>query len=351
MKNALLALAVVLALALGVFVFRQHTQLSAQQDEIARLLQDLAKMKEATQAALAAEAPKAAAAKRASVRDTSTDDMAAFAESGAPAPVPVASKAKPAAREPKLSDLMKGITSMMTNDAMKSMIREQSKMQLDMRYARLFKFLDLPPEKLEALKGLLMDRQMSFMDDGMAFMDPNVSAEDRKAKAKELEKKKVAFDNQIKELIGTEDFDALQQFEQTEPERMQVDMLKNSLASTGEPLTEKQEYDLVNAMHSARTNATSPLVKNQSQMPDPTQFTEAAMKEAANQMNAVDSQYVATASTILSPTQMEQFRKMNDQQRQMREMGMKFAAQMFGGGSNAVPAGVNVQSISVTPGP
>lgn len=350
MKNALLVLAVLLAFALGVFVFRQHAQLSAQQDEIARLLQDLAKMKEAAQAAPAAEAPKTAA-KRTAARDLSADDLAAFAEAGAPAPAPAVVADKPGAKEPRFADLMKGITAMMTNDAMKAMIREQSKMQLDMRYGRLFKFLDLSPEKQEALKSLLMDRQMAFMDGGLSFMDGKTSPEDRKKMAQDLDAKKKAYDAQIKDLIGAEDFDALQQFEQTEPERMQVDMLKTSLAGSGEPLTEKQEYDLVNAMHSARTNAASPLLKNPDQMPDPAQFTDKAMADAMQQMNSVESQYTAAATGILSANQMTQFKKFNEQQRQMREIGMKFAAQMFGGGSNAVPAGVNVQSISVTPGP
>jgi hypothetical protein len=169
--------------------------------------------------------------------------------------------------------------------------------------------------------------------------------------AKDLEAKKKDYDAKIKDLIGADDFDALQQFEQTEPERMQVDMLKSSLASSGEPLTEKQEYDLVNAMYSARTNAASPLLKNPDQMPDPSQFTDKAMADAMQQMSSVESQYTAAATGILSANQMVQFKKFNDQQRQMREIGMKFAAQMFGGGSNAVPAGVNVQSISVSPGP
>ena len=61
-------------------------------------------------------------------------------------------------------------------------------------------------------------------------------------------------------------------------------------------------------------------------------------------------QNAAIAQGILTPAQYEQYKKHAEQQKAMNEMGMKFAAQMFGGASNIAPAGVSVgTSVIVAP--
>ena len=58
--------------------------------------------------------------------------------------------------------------------------------------------------------------------------------------------------------------------------------------------------------------------------------------------------YDQAAQKILSPAQYAGYQKHQEQQKQMNEIGMKFAAAMFGGDSNAVPANVNVQVQTIT---
>jgi hypothetical protein len=113
---------------------------------------------------------------------------------------------------------------------------------------------------------------------------------------------------------------------------MQVEMFKTSLATTGEPLTDQQEFDLVKVMHESRTNspAMAALMKRD-ETPDPALFTESGMTNLMAQMEKVQQDYAAAAAKILSPAQNEKFTKFLDQQKAMTEMGMKFAAQMFGG--------------------
>lgn len=246
----------------------------------------------------------------------------------------------PAAKQqPTMGEMFAGIGSMMTNPAMKEMIRQQSKMQLEMQFGRLFKFLNRSPEQVEALKAILMDRQMALMDGGMAFMTGGGSPEERKQKAKELQTVKESYDKKIAELLGTEDYDAFKQYENTQPERMQTEMFKSMISSSAEPLTEQQEYDLVNAMYSARTNlpATSLLNQKPDAPPDPSQFTPESIDQALKQSERLQAQYLASAQTILSAAQFQQFQQFATQQKQMTEMGMKFAAQMFGGAKAEPP--------------
>lgn len=246
--------------------------------------------------------------------------------------------------KPNMGDFMKNIGSMMTNSAMKEMIKQQAKMQLEMQYGRLFKFLNKSPEQIAALKDLLMDRQMALMESGMSLMSGDVSPEERKKKTEEIKSVKDSYDKKIAELLGTDDYDAFKQYEDTQSERMQVEMFKHSIASSGEPLTEQQEYDLVNAMHAARTNAPAmSAMMRPDAPPDPAMFTESGMTNMLAQINQMQQQYATAATTILTPAQNEQFKKHLDQQKAMIEMGMKFAAQMFGGSSSAPPANVQIR--------
>ncbi len=256
------------------------------------------------------------------------------------APIP---ETPPPARDKKpAANFMAGLSSMMTNAAMKEMIRSQTKMQLGLRYDRLIKYFNLSPEEAEQFKALLMDRQMALMDVGFGMMKEGQSEADRTAQAEKMKQTMAGFDQQLKDLLGAEDYEALQQYEATEPERMQVEMFKHSLAD--EPLTEQQEYDLVNAMYAARTNSSSALLKQRPDTPpDPKMFNAEGMKKMMEDMAQVETRYTETAKTILSPAQFASFEKHLEQQRAMQEMGMKMAAQMFGEGGEGTPAAVEVQ--------
>jgi len=48
------------------------------------------------------------------------------------------------------------------------------------------------------------------------------------------------------------------------------------------------------------------------------------------QLDQLHDKYLQSAATILSATQLEQFKKSLEQQRTMQAMGLKMAAQMFG---------------------
>lgn len=313
------------------------------QREIAALKKDLAKRPAIERPVEAAPVP--APAPRAEVVAEKPAPPAPVVQPPPPPVAPVAPAAVAGQKpKPNMSDFMKGIGSMMTNSAMKEMIRQQAKMQLEMQYGRLFKFLNKSPEQIEALKNLLMDRQMALMDSGIAMMSGDMSTEERTKKGQEIKAAKDSYDKKIAELLGPDDYDAFKQYENTQSERMQVEMFKSRLASAGEPLTEQQEYDLVNAMYSARTNmpAVSAMM-NQETPPDPAMFSSSGITNMFAQMDKVQESYAKAAAAILTPSQNEQFKKHAEQQKAMQEMGMKFAAQMFGGSSNAVPANVQIQ--------
>ncbi len=74
-----------------------------------------------------------------------------------------------------------------------------------------------------------------------------------------------------------------------------------------------------------------------SQTADPSKLTEEGMAETVKQMDTLQQRDAERAATILTPAQLDQFTKFQQQMNGMAVAGMKMAAQMFGN-KNAAPA-------------
>ena len=136
------------------------------------------------------------------------------------------------------------------------------------------------------------------------------------------------YDKKIEDLLGPQDYQVFKDYEQTVPDRMQVQMFKGTL-SADTALTDQQEYDLMAAMSEER-NALPASSLMKSQNSDPSQFTEERIAELTKQMDQMQQVYANRAAAILTPAQLEQFTKWQQQMSAMRAAGLKMAAQMFG---------------------
>jgi hypothetical protein len=234
----------------------------------------------------------------------------------------------PAASQSNAPNMFAAIGKMAKDPAFKDMMRNQQKMMLDMTYGGLFKSLNLSTEDVDKLKQFLTDRQMAMMDGGMAMMSGEMSPTDRAEKAKELQQVKADYDKKIEDFLGADDYAVFKNYEDTQAERMQVNLFKQSL--TGEDaLTDQQEADLVAAMYQERKSLPDPNFMQKTN-PDPSKFTEEGIAEMQKQLDHLRDQYLQSAANILSAPQLERFKKALDQQRAMQAMGLKMAAQMFG---------------------
>ncbi|MGA2138789.1 MAG: hypothetical protein ABSH14_08015 [Verrucomicrobiia bacterium] len=144
------------------------------------------------------------------------------------------------------SNYFAGLAGMMKNPQMKEMVRAQQKVMLDRMYGSLSSYLNLPADKLDALKEMLADRQMAMVDSGMAMMGGSES--DRKQAVEETKVIKSDYDKKIQDLLGPQDYSVFQQYEQTANERMSVQMFKNALPADA-ALTDQQEDNLIAAMY------------------------------------------------------------------------------------------------------
>ena len=249
-----------------------------------------------------------------------------------PAPEAAPPPAAPASAS-TTSNYFAGLAGMMKNPQMKEMIRAQQKVMLDRMYGSLSSYLNLPADKLGALKEVLSDRQMALVNAGLTVMAGSES--DRKQAIEESQAIKSDYDKKIQELLGPQDYPLFQQYDQTTNERMSVQMFKDALP-TDAALTDQQEDNLIAAMYQERKALpASSLMNNQNA--DPSQLTEERIAEATKQMEQLQQRYADRAAAILTPVQLEQFTKFQQQLSSMQTAGLKMAAQMFGNKGASVP--------------
>jgi len=223
---------------------------------------------------------------------------------------------------------------------MKEMMRVQQKMALAKMYGALPKYLDLPPDKQDALQELLADRQMALTQAGLSMMGGSES--ERKQATEEAKTVKADYDKKIQDLLGPQDYQVFQDYEKTVSERVQIQMFKDALTAEA-ALTEQQEDDLINAMYEERKTLPPSSLIN-SQTTDPSQLTEERVAEALKQWEELQQRYADRAAAILTPAQLDQFTKWQQQFGSMQAASLKMAAQMFGNKSTQ-------SSPSTSPGP
>jgi hypothetical protein len=252
----------------------------------------------------------------------------------APAPVTVTTDVPPAGTGAG-TNFFAGLAGMFKDPQMKEMMRVQQKMMLDQMYGGFYKNLALSSTDEDALKKLLLDRQMALVDAGFAAMDG--SGSDTNQAAADSKAVRASYDKQIQDFLGPQGYDLFQQYDQTVAERTEINLFKQSLTADT-ALTDQQESDLIAAMYANRKALPdSSLLSGQTR--DPSQLTEDRMAQALKDQEQLQKQNADSATAILSPAQLEQFTKFQQQMSAMQAAGMKMAAQMFGNkGTPQAPA-------------
>jgi hypothetical protein len=248
-----------------------------------------------------------------------------------PAPASAPSPATPSGSG-SASNFFAGLAGMMKDPQMKEAIRVQQKMALDKMYGSLSKYLTLPADKLDALKELMADRQLAMTEAGMTLMS---GSGDQKKAAEDAKTIKEDYDKKIQDLLGPQDYPVFQDYEKTVGDRTQVQMFKDTLPADA-ALTEQQEDDLITAMYEERNALPASSLMN-NQTPDASQMTEERVAETLKQLEQLRQRYAERAATILTPAQLEQFTKWQQQFSAMQAAGLKMASQMFGNKSAPAP--------------
>lgn len=236
MKNLLLALLTLTCLGLSYLAWSEHRELS-----------ELRALKDAGHAESDATQKRLAAAQN-NVRELERqlDELRNGTKTSG----------KTALVVPQLGDgaglgWMSGLASFMDRPEMQRMMAAQQRLQVERRFARLFKQLNLPPEQLEKLKSLLVEQQTAAMDTFIVGAQKGLNPLLNEAELNKLVKDAQGdVDKQIKDLLGTDSFSQYESYKKQEPQRAIVGQLQQNLGYDDEPLNREQSDRLAEVLAS-----------------------------------------------------------------------------------------------------
>lgn len=218
---------------------------------------------------------------------------------------------------------------MMSNPAMKEMVKSQQKGLMESIYGDLINAFDLGEDERKHFMNLLVERQLAGMDEGMQMMSAK-SVEEREALTASIKEKKEALTEQIKTFLNDEeDYASFEAYSKQMPERQQMTGLKAAMEAAGAPLDAEKVEALVASMYEARTNFPFENDFNNEQDMDVSKLTGANVERFVAQSQELNKTILESATEILDETQLGVFKTAQEQMAQMQKMSMEMASKMF----------------------
>ena len=333
MKNLIITLLAIATLALGAWCLHQQNQFKNQSAQLAQTETQLA----ATKAELQQQSEAIEHAKFAAANEKILQQVLAETEAGAEEKSKKAAHLEQSLAAAKTNNPMQGMAAVFKDPKMREMIKSQQKAvlgpMLDKQYAALFQQLNLTPEQTAALKDLLEKKMFAGTDAGFSMLDDTLDAAQRADLAKQVKSQTDGIENQIKQLLGDQNYQTLQTYQQTLPDRTAVSQFSDQLAGSATALTSDQQQQLLQAMGDVRANFKWTAALNNPGTAASGDyaaiFTEDNINQFAQQQEQFDQQVFTRAQSILTPDQFTAFQGYQKAQRDLQIAGMKMAAQMF----------------------
>jgi hypothetical protein len=223
------------------------------------------------------------------------------------------------------------LSKMMKDPAMREMMREQQKAAINMMYSGLFKEMKLSPEEKEKLRELLTESQMRNIESAQGLMGgEKLDATAEAAATKALEDAKKQTDADVKALLGDERYAQFDDYQKNMGERMQLDQFKTQLAADNLTLRDDQTSQLMQIMKEEKAALPPAIPTDQSQVPKKEMFTAENLDKQLKWMDDYNQRVLQRAGQVLSPEQLTQYQKFQEQQISMQKLGLQMAKQMFG---------------------
>ncbi|EIQ01406.1 hypothetical protein OpiT1DRAFT_05982 [Opitutaceae bacterium TAV1] len=158
------------------------------------------------------------------------------------------------------------MTELMKDPEFAEAMRLRQRADLDRRYAGLFKELNLPADKLNALKDLMIERQNAAMDVFATAQSQGLNPRENREELRQLvQSTQSEVDASIKAALGDAAYSQYENYNATQPQRGTVNRISESLSYSNAPLTSSQAQQLVTIMAQNNTREITDQVITQAQ--------------------------------------------------------------------------------------
>ena len=331
MKNSALMLSLAAAVVFGGLYFREHWKTRAADDTATILREKVAEL----EGQLAKQATRSAGLQT-RLKDT-RERVATKADEVASLQQAITNQADASAKQKApMTEMFKGVGEMMKNPDTREMIKTQQKAMLngmlEKAYASLVNQLGLTPEQAAAFKDLVVNKSLAGAGAGMSLL----SETDPAKRTQLLEQTKIekdAYDLQIKQMLGDDNYQQFQTYEKSLSDRMTTGMFRDQQATGPGVLTADQENQMVQMMTDERQNFkfTTDLSDQSKVTGDLAgNLTEEKVNQFLQEQEQLQQRYLSRAQTFLSADQYASYQKFITSQLQMQKLGLNMASQMFG---------------------
>jgi hypothetical protein len=339
MKNTLLILATAAALALGAVCLVQFRKGSEQQSNVVSLRAEVEQRSNEIEDLQAAK--KRAERQRRELKDQAEGlalqlQARHLAESNAVAvaaalPPPAGQTEQPA--EPR-SDFGTMLSKMMQDPEARKLMREQQRMMMEQLYVPLVKRMGLTPEEAAQFTEMQADHAVNAAGKAFAMFGKQGSSKGEDSFSG-LPADQKSFDEQVKALLGEQRYAQYQVYQESVPQRMQLNAYKQQ-AGSDYNLTEPQtEALLVMMQEESKSVAATMGLPLEGAAKDPAKIkallAEGKMDQLLQGQEAVSQRVYERARTILSPDQLASLARFQTNQMQTMRVGMSMAKKMFAG--------------------
>jgi hypothetical protein len=230
------------------------------------------------------------------------------------------------------------LTQLMDDPDTKKLIREQQRIMVDQLYGPLMKRMGLTAKEAELFKDMLSDQMMKGTERASALFGGTEL--DRKQLIDKLAAEQKKSELEIQEFLGDGLYAQYKEYQQTVGERAQLNMFRQQTSGSEHPLTESQAEQILQFMSQEKANVAAATGQSFPTMDQSADQLEAMLSEdrAEAMLRAQESankQVFERARAILSPAQLDDFAKFQDNQLQMTRMGMSMARKFMGGGQES----------------
>jgi FtsZ-binding cell division protein ZapB len=199
-------------------------------------------------------------------------------------------------------------------------------------YAKLFTDLHLTPEQTTALKDLMINKQMAPAEMATAAMSGQSDPAQLKAQGIQVKAEQEAIDEQIKQLLGEDNYARYHAYGKSLSERLVVTQVADELADGPRAVRADQEQQLLDAMIEERQN-----FKFTTDYSDPSKlkgdvasyYTEAGTQRYLQELEQLSQRYLARAQSILSPEQLGVFQSSLASQQAKQAASVTVGAKFF----------------------
>ena len=231
--------------------------------------------------------------------------------------------------ENKQPDFTAGLADMMETPEMQDMMRVQLENTLvNPVYGNLIKEFNLNDMDSEVFRNLLTEKVMANYEAGMQMLK-GVDKEKKEEIDNATREQKESVNSMIKELIGEENYEKYEDYQQTETERMMCSQFNNLLTTKGNNLTPEQNENLVDIMYEERKSEANFPEYIELESITPENLNEETLRKYLNQQEKINKRTSDRVQSILTVEQIKAFESFQFNLLRQQEAQMKMGMSMF----------------------